>query len=291
MSQHTTQSPPEPIAVVGSSCRFPGASNSPSKLWSLLCDPTDLRTPIPADRFSSAGFYHADGTYHGHSNVQHGHFLGGAPGFHRRFDARFFGINPSEAHVMDPQMRLLLETVYEALESGGHTIEALVGSDTAVYAGTMLGEYEQMMGRDQDTIGTYDATGTSRALVSNRVSYFFDWHGPSMTIDTACSSSLIAVHQAAQQLRAGHSRVAIAAGANLLLDPCSFVSMSKLKMLSPDGRSRMWDADVNGYARGEGVAAVVLKTLSQAEKDGDVIECVIREIGSNQDGRTPGLTM
>ncbi|KAK2598639.1 hypothetical protein N8I77_012034 [Diaporthe amygdali] len=291
MSQHTTQSPPEPIAVVGSGCRFPGASNSPSKLWSLLCDPTDLRTPIPADRFSSAGFYHADGTYHGHSNVQHGHFLGGAPGFHRRFDARFFGINPSEAHVMDPQMRLLLETVYEALESGGHTIEALAGSDTAVYAGTMLGEYEQMMGRDQDTIGTYDATGTSRALVSNRVSYFFDWHGPSMTIDTACSSSLIAVHQAAQQLRAGHSRVAIAAGANLLLDPCSFVSMSKLKMLSPDGRSRMWDADVNGYARGEGVAAVVLKTLSQAEKDGDVIECVIREVGSNQDGRTPGLTM
>jgi hybrid polyketide synthase/nonribosomal peptide synthetase ACE1 len=155
----------------------------------------------------------------------------------------------------------------------------------------VLGEYDKMMGRDQDTIGTYDATGTSRALVSNRVSYFFDWHGPSMTIDTACSSSLIAVHQAAQQLRAGHSRVAVAAGANLILDPSSFVSMSKLKMLSPDGRSRMWDADVNGYARGEGVAAVVLKTLSQAEKDGDVIECVIREIGANQDGRTPGLTM
>lgn len=147
------------------------------------------------------------------------------------------------------------------------------------------------VGRDLDSIGSYNATGTSRALVSNRVSYFFDWHGPSMTIDTACSSSLMAVHQAAQQLRAGRSRVAVAAGANLILDPVSFVSMSKLKMLSPDGRSRMWDAGVNGYARGEGVAAVVLKTLSQAERDGDVIECVIREIGANQDGRTPGLTM
>lgn len=137
MPQHTNHTPQEPIAIVGSGCRFPGASNTPSKLWSLLCDPTDVRTPIPADRFSSAGFHHADGTYHGHSNVQHGHFLSGGavPGFHRRFDARFFGINPSEAHAMDPQMRLLLETVYEALEAGGHTIEALAGSDTAVYAG------------------------------------------------------------------------------------------------------------------------------------------------------------
>lgn len=147
MSQHSTLQapPPEPIAVVGSGCRFPGESNTPSKLWSLLHDPRDLRTPIPPERFSSDGFYHADGTYHGHSNVQHAHFLSGdVPNFHRRFDARFFGINPSEARVMDPQMRLLLETVYEALESGGHTIESLAGSDTAVYAGTMLGEYEYM---------------------------------------------------------------------------------------------------------------------------------------------------
>lgn len=112
-----------------------------------------------------------------------------------------------------------------------------------------------------------------------------------MTIDTACSSSLVAVHQAAQALRSGTSKVAIAAGANLIFGPIQYVVESKLSMLSPDGRSRMWDAGANGYARGEGVASVVLKTLRQALEDGDHIECVIRETGVNQDGRTPGITM
>lgn len=281
---------PEPIAIVGSGCRFPGNSNTPSKLWDLLRDPQDLLTPIPKDRFDSRGFYHEDGQYHGHSNARHGYFLAGE-GTHRRFDARFFNISAAEANCMDPQIRLLLETVYEALESAGMSIEALQGSDTAVYGGTMLSEYERLMLRDEDSLGMYHASGTAKALVSNRVSYFFDWHGPSMTIDTACSSSLIAVHQAVQQLRSGQSRVAVAAAANLILDPHGFISFSKLGMLSPDGRSRMWDADVNGYARGEGVAAVILKTLSAAEADGDHIESIIREVGVNQDGRTPGLTM
>lgn len=155
----------------------------------------------------------------------------------------------------------------------------------------MTDDYSQLMGRDLDTLGTYHAAGTSRALLANRVSYFFDWHGPSMTIDTACSSSLVAVHLAVQQLRSGQSRTAIAAGANLVLDPLGFVAMSSMQMLSPDGRSRMWDADANGYARAEGIAAVVLKTLSAAEADGDDIECIIRETALNQDGKTMGITM
>ena len=170
-------------------------------------------------------------------------------------------------------------------------MEDLKGSNAAVYVGLMCDDWAQLTGRDWDLTPTYSATGTSRAILSNRVSYFFDWHGPSMTIDTACSSSLIAVHQAAQQLRTGQSRVAVAAGSNLILDPQSFLIFSNLHMLSPDGRSRMWDAGANGYARGEGVAAMVLKTLSAAVADGDDIECVIREVGANQDGRTPGLTM
>jgi hybrid polyketide synthase / nonribosomal peptide synthetase ACE1 len=281
---------PEPIAIVGAGCRFPGNANTPSKLWDLLREPKDLLTTIPTDRFNIEGFYHQDGQYHGHGNVRCAYVLAGE-GICKRFDARFFGITPGEANVLDPQIRLLLETIYEALEDAGQTIEGLQGSDTAVYTGTMLSEYEHLMLRDEDTIGNYHATGTARAMVSNRVSYFFDWHGPSMTIDTACSSSLVAVHQAVQQLRTGQSRVVIAAGASLILDPQAFISFSKLKMLSPDGRSRMWDADANGYARGEGLAAVVLKTLSAAEADGDNIECVIREIGTNQDGKTAGLTM
>lgn len=155
----------------------------------------------------------------------------------------------------------------------------------------MTDDSSQLMGRDLDTLGVYHAYGMSRAMLANRVSYFFDWHGPSITVDTACSSSLVAVHLAVQQLRSGQSRTAVAAGANLVLDPLGFVAMSSLQMLSPDGRSRMWDADAKGYARAEGIAAIVLKTLSAAEADGDDIECIIRETALNQDGRTSGITM
>lgn len=148
------------------------------------------------------------------------------------------------------------------------------------------------MARDPESIGTYHVLGTARSLVSNRLSYFFDWHGPSMTIDTACSSSLVAVHQAVQLLRASPStRVAVAAGANMILDPMTYVSESKLQMLSPAGRGRMWDAAADGYARGEGVATLVLKRLCDALADGDAVECVLRETGVNSDGRTRGITM
>lgn len=280
----------EPIALVGVGCRFPGDVNTPSALWDLLTNPRDLLTPIPEDRFSARGFYHSNSQYHGHTNVQQSYFLGGDKP-HRRFDAQFFGISPAEARVMDPQVRLLLETVYEALEDSGSTIDGLQGSSTAVYSGVMVYDYEHIMNRDENAMGIYHVTGTARALISNRISYFFDWHGPSMTIDTACSSSLYAVHHAVQQLRSGGSRVAIATGCNLLLDPYGYVTESKMQMLSPSGRSRMWDASADGYARGEGVAAVVLKTLSAAEADGDHIYCVIRETAVNQDGRTKGITV
>ncbi|TGJ86271.1 hypothetical protein E0Z10_g2470 [Xylaria hypoxylon] len=282
----------EPIAIIGTGCRFPGHATRPSKLWELLRAPPDLCGPMPEGRLNASGFYHEDSSYHGHTNVKNlrSYFLAEeCP--ERRFDARFFGIGPSEANVMDPQARLLLETTYEALEAAGQTIERLRGSNTSCYVGLMLGDYEQAMIRDEATLGKYHVTGIARSLMSNRISYFFDWHGPSMTIDTACSSSLVAIHQAVQVLRSGSSRVAIAAGANLLLDPTYYIAESKLQMLSPDGYSKMWDADANGYARGEGVAAIVMKRLADAEADGDHIECVIRETGVNQDGRTNGITM
>jgi len=192
---------------------------------------------------------------------------------------------------VDPQQRLLLEVAYEALEAGGHSLSQLQGSNTAVYVGVMCGDYEAQLLRDTDSMPTYHATGIARSILSNRLSYFFDWHGPSLTIDTACSSSLIALHQAVQALRDGTSKVALAAGTNLILGPENFIGESKLKMLSPNGRSQMWDIDADGYARGEGVAAVVLKRLSDAIKDGDAIECIVRETGTNQDGRTRGITM
>jgi hybrid polyketide synthase / nonribosomal peptide synthetase ACE1 len=278
----------EPIAIVGSGCRFPGGSNTPSKLWNLLREPHDCLSEIPRNRFNVGGFYHPDNMHHGTSNVRHSYFLSED---HRAFDAQFFGIKATEAHSIDPQQRLLLETVYESVEAAGMTIEGLQGSQTAVYVGLMCADYADLLGRDPSFCPTYSASGTARSIMSNRVSYFFDWHGPSMTIDTACSSSLVAVHHAVQVLRSGESRVAVAAGANLLLGPEQYIAESKLQMLSPHGRSRMWDAKADGYARGEGIAAVVLKTLSAAVEDGDHIECVIRETSINQDGKTKGITM
>lgn len=206
------------------------------------------------------------------------------------FDAEFFRIKPSEAKSIDPQQRLLLEVVYESIEAAGITIANLSGSNTAVYAGLMTNDYEIMLARDLAQVPTYHATGTSSAIVSNRISYFFDWHGPSITVQTACSS-LIALYLAVQLLRTGKSQIALACGTNLMLGPEFFISESKLNMLSLDGRCKMWDKDANGYARGDGVAAVVLKTLSRALADGDYIESIVRETGMNQDGSTPGITM
>lgn len=240
MSHKTTN---EPIAIIGSACRFAGGAISPSKLWELLKEPRDVLSEIPNSRFNAQGFYHPDGLYHGHSNVQHSYLLSEDP---TRFDAQFFGIKPIEARALDPQQRFLLETVYEGLESAGLTIEGLRGSNTGVYVGLMCNDYEAMLLRDHNTMPSYYAIGIGRSIMSNRISYFFDWHGPSMTLDTACSSSLYAVHLAVQALRAGDSRVAVACGSNIILGPESYISESKLKMLSPDSRSRMWSADANG---------------------------------------------
>lgn len=279
----------EPIAVVGSACRFAGSASSPSKLWSLLREPRDLHRVIPDSRFVNEAFYHPDGQYHGHTNVRHAYLVDQDPS---TFDAPFFGIKPAEARAMDPQQRFLMEIVYEAIESAGFPISDLKGSDTAVYVGTMFDDYASLLLRDLQDMPTYYATGTGRSILANRISYFFDWHGPSISVDTACSSSLVAVHMAVQSLRSGESRTALACGTNLILGPESFIVESKLGMLSPDGLGRMWDQGANGYARGDGVAAIVLKTLRSALEDGDHIECVIRETGLNTDGATPGgLTM
>ncbi|KAK4863417.1 hypothetical protein LT330_002195 [Penicillium expansum] len=276
----------EPIAIVGSACRFPGDVTSPSKLWELLREPREVARPI--DRFAASSFYHQDGHYHGASNVQDAYLLSEDP---RYFDAQFFSIPPGEADSIDPQQRTVLETVYEAVESSGLVLEDLRGSDTAVYVGVMCDDYGNICYVDQEAVPTYAATGTARSILSNRVSFTFDWRGPSMTIDTACSSSLVAIHQAVQVLRSKNSNVAVAAGANLIFSPNMFIAESNLNMLSPTGKSQMWDANANGYARGEGIAAVIMKRLSDAIRDGDHIECVIRETGCNQDGHTPGITM
>ncbi|KAI9054258.1 hypothetical protein LZ554_001426 [Drepanopeziza brunnea f. sp. 'monogermtubi'] len=286
--QNLTMRGGEPIAIVGTGCRFPGGASSPSKLWEMLLDKRDALRAIPMDRWNSEGFHHSNGERAGALNVKHAYLLRENV---REWDASFFGINPREAEAVDPQHRILLETVYEAMESGGFTMEAMQGSDTAVYVGVMTADYCEMLLRSPESLPTYFATGTNSSILSNRLSYFYDLKGPSETINTACSSSLVAVHRGVQSLRSGEARMAIAGGANLILNPEFMASESNLHMLSAEGRSRMWDAGANGYARGEGFAAVIMKRLSDAIADGDDITCIIRETGVNSDGRTKGITL
>lgn len=280
---------PEPIAIVGWSCRFPGESSSPSKLWKLLSEPKDVRREFDSDRLNLTRFYNPDGDIHGATNVKNQGYLLAEDS--RLFDPTFFGISPVEADGMDPQQRILLEAVYETFEAAGYSLDQMRDSRTSVHVGVMTGDYSDIQMRDTETVLQYCATGTGRSILSNRISYVFDLHGPSVTIDTACSSSLVAVHQAIQAMQAGDCDAAIVGGVNLILDPSMYIIESKLHMLSPDSQCRMWSNDANGYARGEGVAALLLKPLKQAINDNDDIKAIIRATGVNSDGHSQGITM
>lgn len=279
----------EPIALIGSACRFAGPIRSPKDLWEVTSSLPipDLSEMVPKARFNIGGFFHPNAEHHGTTNSPKGYFLGQD---HRVFDASFFNITPKEAEAIDPQQRLLLEVTFEALESAGYTLQQYAGQNVAVYVGTMTGDYDTLSARDELNASQYAPTGNARSILSNRVSYFFDFRGPSMTIDTACSSSLVALHQAVQSLRSKESMMACVAGVNMLLTPEQFILESKLHMISPTGHCRMWDESADGYARGEGIAAFFIKTLSRAIADGDQIQAIIRETGVNSDGRSQGIT-
>ncbi|KAF4830071.1 Hybrid PKS-NRPS synthetase lepA [Colletotrichum tropicale] len=278
----------EPIAIIGLAHRFPGGANTPAKLWEVLNSRQDLSREPDPDRLNLQKFHNTNGEHHGSSNVTKSYFLDEDP---RLFDTTFFNVSPLEAEAMDPQQRLLLETVYEATESAGTPIERFQGSRCSVFVGVMTGDYETIQYRDTEDLSHYTASGTSRAILANRISYFFDLSGSSICLDTACSSSLVAMHLAVQDLRSGAAETAVVAGTNLIFGPDMYISESKLRMLSPTGKCQMWDAMADGYARGEGVAALLLKPLSKALRDNDPIQAVIRNSGVNSDGRTPGITM
>ncbi|KAF7180591.1 hypothetical protein CNMCM7691_009882 [Aspergillus felis] len=275
-------------AIVGTGCRFPGSSSSPARLWDLIQNPRNVASKVPSGRFNVDAFYHPNSQQHGATCVTESYFLEEDV---RAFDAPFFNISPAEAAALDPQQRLLLETVYDALDAGGHRLEVLQGSPTGVYCGFLRTDYSQIQFADPDSIPPYTVTGNSPAIMANRISYFFNWIGPSFSVDTGCSSSLLAVHLAVEGLRKGDCAMAVAVGSNLILSPNPYIADAKTGMLSATGRSKMWDASADGYARGEGVASVVLKRLSDAIAAGDDIECVIRATGVNSDGRTMGITM
>ncbi|KAL6710125.1 hypothetical protein ACN47E_009916 [Coniothyrium glycines] len=277
-----------PIAVIGLGCRFPGDATNGDKLWNFLSEKRSARSDVPSNRYNVDAFYHPDGDRYGTTNNRGGHYLVEDVSL---FDAPFFSVSPAEAMAMDPMQRLLLEVTYEALENSGLPMSKVSGSNTSCFVGCFTKDYEEMQRRDMELAPKYQSTGASQTMLSNRLSYFFDLKGPSISLDTACSSGLVAVHLACQSLRTGESTMAIAGGSNLILSPDIQIEMSDMHFLSPDSISYSFDERANGYARGEGIGAVILKPLDLALRDNDPIRAVIRGTASSSDGRTPGITM
>ena len=274
----------EPIAIVGIGCRFPGAKD-PLAFWQLLRDGVDAITEVPAERFSLDTFYDPDPQAPGKMSTRWGGFLEQVD----QFDPHFFGISPREAARMDPQQRLLLEVAWEALEDGGQVRERLAGTQTGVFIGISNNDYGRIQLNDPYRIDAYAGTGNALSIAANRLSYLFDFRGPSIAVDTACSSSLVAVHLACRSLWNGESTLALAGGVNLILAPAITINFSKAGVMAPDGRCKAFDARANGYVRSEGAGLVVLKPLSKALAEADPIYAVIRGSAVNQDGRSNGL--
>lgn len=281
---HDRKATTEPIAIIGIGCRFPGA-NDPHAFWRLLRDGVDVITEVPAERFNRHAFYDPNPATPGKMNTHWGGFLEQVD----QFDPRFFGISPREAARMDPQQRLLLEVAWEALEDAGQVSARLVGTQTGVFIGISTNEYSRIQFTDLSRIDAYAGTGNALSIAANRISYLFDFRGPSIALDTACSSSLVAVHLACDSLRNGESTLALAGGVNLILSPAITINFTKAGVMAPDGRCKAFDAQANGYVRSEGAGLVVLKPLSRALADGDPIYAVIRGSAVNQDGRSNGL--
>ncbi|KAJ5166627.1 type I iterative polyketide synthase [Penicillium canariense] len=281
--------PPQPIAIIGYACRLAGQVSSPSDLWELCTRARSGWSPIPKDRFSHGAYHHPNPSKPGTFNPAGGYFLDEDIS---RFDAPFFNVTVQEAISMDPQQRLLLECSYEALESAGIPKESLAGRNVGVFVGGNFSDYELNNLRDIETLPSFQATGNAPALQSNRISYYFDLEGPSMTIDTACSSSLVALHYAVQSIRSGESKEALVGGCRLNLLPDYFVSMSMSQLFNDDGKTYSFDERAkSGFARGEGAGVVLLKPLDAALRDKDPIRAVIANSGVNQDGRTKGITL
>lgn len=279
----------ESIAIVGIGCRLPGGVDSADTFWNMLCEGRDCIVDIPADRWDRKRFHDPDdgpgrAYVHRAGILQHDIF---------GFDAGFFGMSPREADTLDPQQRLLLEVSWEAMEDARIAAGGLAGTQTGVFVGgfttdSMLLRFGPM---NRSSISNHTAASSTLTMLSNRLSYFYDFKGPSFSVDTACSSSLVAIHQACVSLQRGESDLALAGGVNLLLTPETHITMAKGRFLSRRGRCSAFSDQADGYVRGEGAALVVLKPLSRALADRNDIYAVIRGSAVNQDGRTSGITL
>ncbi|THC90921.1 hypothetical protein EYZ11_009621 [Aspergillus tanneri] len=273
----------EPLAIVGMGMRLPGGVRTANAFWDMIIQKKDGLCEVPGTRYNIDGFYSASKP---HSvKTRHGYFLQEDPTF---FDADFFSISSYEAERMDPQQRMLLEVVWECLESAGET--DWWGKDIGCYVGVFGEDWLESALKDSQNIDRFHAVGTGPFALANRVSYEFDFRGPSITLQTGCSSSLVGLHEACQAIQAGECSGAIVAGTSLILTPTMTTTMSDNMVLSPSGICKTFDESADGYGRGEAINAIYVKTLSQAIKDNDTIRAVIRSTSTNCDGRTPSIS-
>ncbi|MET9887840.1 SDR family NAD(P)-dependent oxidoreductase, partial [Streptomyces sp. NPDC006430] len=274
----------EPLAIVGVGLRMPGGAHDLDSLWTVLAEGRDTVTTVPADRFDIDAFYDADPDAEGRTYARHASFLDDVS----HFDAAFFGISPREAEPMDPQHRLLLEAAWTSLEDAGIRPRELRDSRTGVFVGAGVGEYGKY--RQGGAPDTYTLTGTLPSFNAGRLSYHLGLQGPALSVDTACSSSLVALHLACEALRSDECELALAGGVQVLADPGAFIALSRSHALAPDGRSKTFSAEADGYGRGEGVGILALMRLSDAQAQNRTVLGVIRATAINHDGASSGIT-
>ncbi|XP_033855437.3 phenolphthiocerol/phthiocerol polyketide synthase subunit C-like [Acipenser ruthenus] len=270
----------ENIAVVGIGCSFPGGEGI-DNFWNVLLEGKNCAVEIPSERFNSTLWYDPDDSKPGKSRTAKAALIDGF----NEFDHRLFGIPEAEADRMDPQQKLLLQCTYRALEDAGMPMEKASGTRTGVFIGIMNRDYEMILNNCASTADHYNGTGTAMSIAANRISYCFNFTGPSFAIDSACSSSLVALHYACQAIKQGDCDMAICGGVSCIIEPRVFVALSKAKMISPEGTSKPFSSKADGYGRGEGCGIVLLKPLAKAQKDFDHVWGIIASSAVNQDGR------
>ncbi|CDJ61345.1 AMP-dependent synthetase and ligase, related, partial [Eimeria maxima] len=274
------------MAVVGAACNLPGGSTSLTSFWDALMCGVDAMVEVPRSRWDVEDYFDPDPDAEGKMYIREGGFIENA----EFFDASFFRISLAEASSMDPQQRLLLEVGYEALHDSGFDKDSLLRANIGTFVGCCCNEWQQTCAQMGLGISSFTATSHAPSILSNRLSYTLGMLGPSLTVDTACSSSLVALHLAIQELKAGSCTSALVAGVNLMLSPNVTVAFCKARMMAPDARCKTFDASANGYVRGEGLGAIVIKPQTEATKDNSRILCIVRGTAINHGGRAASLT-